>query len=96
MSNYTVTASWALSNGMPVIGTWGGGDTNVYLGKQFIKSIDIEQVSVSYITVEKKKPKKIEADTYFTVELGGPFEQIGGDDEVIGSGSQKVGSANKQ
>lgn len=94
MSSYTVTASWGISNGLPMIGTWGGGDTTVIMATQIRTGITTKQIKKVIIKNEIKERGKITLDEAKQVQLGGPFEQIGGKDEAVGSGSQKVGSGN--
>lgn len=95
MSNYTVTASWGLSHGLPMVGTYGGGSTVVVMAKQIVKGATFEQVKKVVMKSKRKQPGKVTLDDVKTVQLGGPFEKIGEEDESVGGDNQKVGSANK-
>lgn len=95
MSSYTVTASWGISNGLPMIGTWGGGSTTVIMGTQIQKGITTKQIKKVVIKNKKKKQGKITLDEAKLTQLGGPFEKIGEEDESVGGPNQKVGSDNK-
>ena len=92
MSSYTITASWGLSHGLPMIGTWGGGSTTVYMATQIVKGITTKQIKKVVIKNERKEQGKITLDDSKMVQLGGPFEKIGEEDEDVGGGSQKVGT----
>lgn len=96
MSHYTVTASWGLSHGLPMVGGYGGGDSYVIMGRHVIKGITIKQIKKILVEEEAKKQGKITLDDSKVVQLGGPFEKIGEQDEVVGGRSQKVGSKNKR
>ena len=95
MSNYTITASWGISHDLRMIGTCGGGSTNVIMARQIINGATVEQIKKVIIKSKKKEPGKITLDDAKLVQLGGPFEKIGEEDEVVGGRNQKVGSDNK-
>ena len=95
MSSYTVTASWGLNHGLRMIGTWGGGSTNVYMARQIEKGITTKYIKKVIIKNKRKQQGKITLDEAKLVQLGGPFEKIGDENEAVGGRNQKVGSDNK-